>query len=119
MGANCIKIIWCFSGVRDLSLAERIPVWDHRITAHPELEEDPQGSFPTAGGRHMLGTRALDTSLERIFQRLNMGFPPLEREFSMAMCVSPFDITLRGDGKAVRKGCSHKDNTKDSTSTIP
>lgn len=46
MGANCIKIIWCSSGVRDLSLAEGIPVQDHRITAYPELERTHRDHSP-------------------------------------------------------------------------
>lgn len=56
----------------------------------------------------MLRASALDTSPGRMFQRPNMGFPLLEHEFSMDMCDSPFDITLREAGKAERKGCSQR-----------
>lgn len=48
-----------------------------------------------------------------------MGFLPLEREFSMDMCDSPFDITLREAGKAERKGCSQRDTPEGSTSAVP
>lgn len=48
-----------------------------------------------------------------------MVFLPLEHEFSMDMCDSPFDTMLREAGKAVGKGCSHRNNPKGRTSTIP
>lgn len=95
---------------------ERILVQNPRI---PEFWRDPQGSLPTAGGRHMLRIRALDSSPGRMFQRPNMGFPPLEHEFSMDMCDRPFDIPAQGVWEGCGKRVFSQEHPQGRTSTIP